>query len=257
MRKEERNILDYFFLLKSHFLLSNSYMFVGDNFSLVKKILKLISCKNGDYGCNNCWDCLKIEEEKHPDVFFVEPQLNTIKIENIKEAQRFLYLKSFHLERKILIIKPGIWTAEATSCLLKTLEEPPKNSFIGICIFKSEDVFDTIVSRCRRIFLPLKEREARECSFDLVFNFLKGEKIKFKDRKQFNDFLCTLILIARDHLMKSLNLDKLLINKNDYEIINSLSIRRTVKFLKTLLEICKVSQNVNETLALNLIKMQL
>jgi DNA polymerase-3 subunit delta' len=155
--EKERSILEYFSLLKRRFLLSNAYMFVGGNLSLVKKILKLISCKNSNYGCNNCWDCLKIEEEKHPDVFFVEPQLNTIKIENIKEAQRFLYLKSFRLERKILIIKPGIWTAEATSCLLKTLEEPPKNSFIGICVFKTEDVFDTIVSRCRCIFLPLKE----------------------------------------------------------------------------------------------------
>ena len=255
---QKQEILNYFSILKNRSLLGSSYLFVGDNFSIVGDIARLINCQN-DF-CGNCWDCKQIDKGTHPDLFVVEPEGLSIKIEAIREAIRFLSLKSFKLKNKVLIIKDAQCLGPAAAnAFLKTLEEPPKNCFIAVCSSKLEGMPPTIISRCRKIFLPPKPGEIDPSMIDSVVGFLRGENLEFKDRKKFVTFLWTLIMFLHDSLVsKATGLNNKLPKVNDYEIIlKPYSLSKMHNILKDILKIYSAGSSVNMNLALNLIRMKL
>jgi hypothetical protein len=255
---EKQEILNYFNILKTNSFLGSSYLFVGEDFSLVSDIAKLINCKN-DF-CNSCWDCKQIERGTHPDLFIVEPQELTIKIEQIREAIRFLSLKSFKLKNKILVIKNAQALSQAAAnAFLKNLEEPPKNSFIGVCTTKLEGILPTIISRCRKIFLPANEKAVELSMASSVVSFLEGGKVEFSDRKKFASFLWTLIVLLRNNLVEQTGYQNndLLKIKGCEIILKSYSIDRMHSILKDILMIYGAHDSININLALNLIRMKL
>lgn len=260
---EQDKILNYFSILKKHEIIGKSYLFVGDNFLLVKDIAKLVNCQEHKNSfCDSCWDCKKIEEGSHPDVFIVEPKTLSITIDSIRDCQQFLRLKSFRAKQKIVIIKEAETIAEtAASAFLKTLEEPPKNSLIFICTSKLEGLLPTIISRCRKVFLPFAEEEIEKSSIKYIFDFLKGEKLEFKDRSNFKAFLWTLIVILRDHMVSAVTHENRLLKAKDCEIILPLlqgrkayTIEQQGDILKDILKVYSAYNTINENLALNLIR---
>jgi hypothetical protein len=262
----EEKISNYFKLLKEKELIGPTYAFIGDDFSLVKDVIKIISCRQAEAFCGRCWDCEAIAEDKHPDVCLIAPQNLTITIENIREAQRFLSLKGFRLKKKIVLVKEAQSLGlEAANAFLKTLEEPPKNSFIAISTSKLEGLLPTIVSRCRKIFLPFQEKENPSVNLSLISSFLRGERIAFKDRSDFASFLWAFALLFRDYLIyEATHQNKELLKSSDYEIILQSSVRKrpyTLEelegILKETLRIYSVYNSINENLALNLLRMKL
>jgi len=264
---DDDKILNYFSLLKKRKILGKAYLFIGDNFSLVKNVAKLINCDNDEeHFCDICLTCKKIEELSHPDLFIVAPKTLSITIDSIRECQEFLRLKSFCAKRKIVIIKQAENIGEAAaSAFLKTLEEPPKNSLIFICTSKLEGVLPTIVSRCRKIFLPFKEAELDEACIKYVCDFLKGERFEFKDRKDFKNFLWAFIVVLRDYMVLAhSHKNNKLLARDSYEIILPLLQKRKgyapnkqSELLAELLSVYSVYNTVNENLALNLIRTKL
>ncbi len=255
---EKSEILNYFDILKKNSFLGSSYLFIGEDFSLVSDIAKLINCKN-DF-CNNCWDCRQIERGTHPDLFVVEPQELTIKIEQIREAIRFLSLKSFNLKNKVLIIKDAQSLSQAAAnAFLKTLEEPPKNSFIAVCTTKLEGMLPTIISRCRKIFLAPSERAFEPSMAGSVLDFLEGKNVEFSDRKKFASFLWTLIVLLRNDLVGKTGYQNndLLKIKGCEIILKPYTIDRMHSILKDILMIYGAHDTININLALNLIRMRL
>lgn len=255
-------IKQYFLTLKKNSLLGTSYLFIGDDFALVKQIFKLINCRDSEYSCGICWDCKKLEESSHPDLLIIEPEGMTIKIEAIREAQKFLVFKNFRLLRKILVVKEGDkLSPEGANAFLKTLEEPPRNCFIAICVPKLEGVLPTIISRCRQIFLPFSQgNDADLSAISVVLGFLKGEKVIFKDRRNFISFLWTLILILRDYLIVLVSgktNNRLLDNRECEIILQSYNLKQTSKILEETIKIYSVAGTINMNLGLNLIKINL
>lgn len=254
-------MLKYFKILKENNNIGTSYLFVGNNFSLVKKIIKIVLCKN-DYFCDNCWDCKAVEKNIHPDIFVVEPKNIQISIDDVREAQNFLSFKSFRLGKKVVIVKEAqSFGLEAASAFLKTLEEPPKNSFIALCSSKLDGILPTINSRCRKIFLPFCEDEKLNLNLGAIELFF-NERISFKERSEFASFLFTLAVILRDYLIyrlvgrKNLLLEKehfveifKILKNADYVDIVELS-----GLLETILRIYSAYNSINEKLALNLLK---
>lgn len=60
-------------------------------------------------------------------IFCIEPEGNSIKIEQIRELQKKIQEKPIISEKKVYIIdQADLMTKEAQNCLLKTLEEPPE-----------------------------------------------------------------------------------------------------------------------------------
>ncbi len=259
---DDNRIINYFSLLKEKNLLGTSYLFVGDDFSLVKDVVKLINCIEKEPFCGSCWDCKKIDEGNHPDVCVVEPDPITISIASIRQAQHALVLKSYRLPKKVVIIKGAeALGIEAANAFLKTLEEPPKNSFIAICASKLDALLPTVVSRCRKIFLPFKERSEDLAEASEIESFLEGERLRFKDRKQFASFLWTLILVLRDGLSAEIGQDNRLLKSSDYEPIlrqfRGRDPEDLVSAAQSVLKVYGAYQNVNQNLALNMIRQSL
>ena len=100
-----------------------------------------------------------------PNVSVVEPESKSrrILIEQIRELEHALHLKTLSGGRKVGIIfeadrlQPG-----GANAFLKTLEEPPANSFLLIVTATPEALLDTIRSRC--ISVPLRAPAGRDLS---------------------------------------------------------------------------------------------
>ena len=122
---------------------SHSYLFIGTE-GIGKKMIAKEFAK------------MLLSEENalinNPDFFFIEPDGNSIKIEQIREMQRKIIEEPIISTRKVYILdNSDKMTKEAQNALLKTLEEPPKFVVI-ILIGANENLFlTTIKSRCNII----------------------------------------------------------------------------------------------------------
>lgn len=132
---------------------SHSYMFVGTEGIgkrlIAKEFAKMILCTDENKYCSKCKSCMEFDSDNNPDFRIIEPDGNSLKIEQIREFQNKVAEKPIISNRKVYIINDSDkMTAEAQNCLLKTLEEPPEYVTI-ILIGSNESAFlDTIKSRC-------------------------------------------------------------------------------------------------------------
>ncbi len=254
----ERKIINYFALLKKREILGPAYIFIGSNSLVVNKLLKLINCRESQSYCGRCWSCRRVDDRHHPDLLVVEPEGLSIKVDSIRNAIRFLSLKGYYSSKKVLLIKDADkLTQESANLFLKTLEEPPGNSFIGLCVSKLEDVLPTINSRCRKIYLPFfSSHELKESSRPDKINpssFFFGRSQArpfpkaafFKERKDFALFLEDLVVSLHNQLKESLGSKK------------TLRPEKLIKGIEDIFRIYQAHNTVNINLALNLIKMRL
>ena len=257
---KRKEIIDYFSILKKRDSLGTSYLFIGEDYTLANDIFKLINCQNDLCFCGECWDCKAIDKSNHPDLFFVEPEGLTTKIDKIREGIRFLTLKSFRAKNKILVIKDAqSLSLGSSNAFLKTLEEPVKNSFIAIYTTKLEGLLPTIISRCRKIFLPFNEITEEESFLnDEVYTFLKGGQVDFKDRKKFGLFLNNFSDILLKYVVSKVkNQNNDLIETKGYEIfLKRFTIEKIQDMIDCVLKIYSTYNSVNIKLALNLIRMK-
>lgn len=133
--------------------ISHSYLFlgtegIGKNL-IAKEFAKMILCTNNDKYCNICKSCIEFSTDNNPDFKIIEPDGNSLKIEQIREFQSKVTEKPIISNKKVYIINDSDkMTQEAQNCLLKTLEEPPEYVII-ILIGSNENAFlSTIKSRC-------------------------------------------------------------------------------------------------------------
>ena len=148
---------------------SHSYMFVGiegiGKQLIAKAFAQMILCTNEtEKGCDKCKSCIEFQSQNHPDFLYIEPDGNSIKIEQIRYLQRKIQEKPIISNKKVYIINDADkMTQEAQNCLLKTLEEPPEYSTI-ILIGSNENAFlNTIKSRCMKLtFQPIGPEEIKQ-----------------------------------------------------------------------------------------------
>ena len=182
---------------------SHSYMFVGiDGIGkqlVAKKFAQAILCtKETEKSCNQCKSCIEFMSNNHPDFLYLEPDGNSIKIEQIRYLQRKIQEKPIISNKKVYIINDADkMTTEAQNCLLKTLEEPPEYGTI-ILIGSNENAFlNTIKSRCMKIsFRPIESKyikqymekiyEKKNISQNMLeaFQGSIGKAINLKDKKE-------------------------------------------------------------------------
>ncbi len=148
---------------------SHSYMFVGiegiGKQMMAKAFAQMILCTSEqEKGCQQCKSCMEFMSHNHPDFLYLEPDGNSIKIEQIRYLQRKIQEKPIISNKKVSVINDADkMTTEAQNCLLKTLEEPPEYGII-ILIGSNENAFlNTIKSRCMKIaFQPIENEYIKQ-----------------------------------------------------------------------------------------------
>lgn len=138
-----------------------SLLFIGPEgalkFSTAKNLAKSLNCLDRDFDfCNSCINCKKIDDLTHLDVHIYGLTQEHIKISDIHNLQKFINMRPYEAKKKIFIIKDADnLTNDAANCLLKTLEEPTKDSVIILTTSKVSKIFLTIISRCQRFYFGM------------------------------------------------------------------------------------------------------
>jgi DNA polymerase-3 subunit delta' len=143
----------------------NSYLFLG-NEGIGKKYValqfaKALNCleteAEGGDACDHCTSCKKIDHALHPDVLLIEPEGQTIKVDQVRQLQKELAYQPYEGKRRVCILTAADRMApHIPNTLLKTLEEPPLHTVIILLANNSRFVLPTILSRCQPVrFNPL------------------------------------------------------------------------------------------------------
>ena len=167
---------------------SHSYLFIGTE-GIGKKLIAEEFAKM----------LLAVKDtENSPDFSIIEPDGNSIKIDQIREFQKKVSEKPIISQRKVYIINDSDkMTVEAQNCLLKTLEEPPEFVTI-ILVGTNENAFlSTIKSRCmilhfeeiseEKILKYLEENYQIKINSQIMIKAFQGsigKAIELKDKQE-------------------------------------------------------------------------
>lgn len=143
---------------------AHAYLFVGPE-GVGKRYMALSFAKalnclqlEADY-CGHCPACQKIDRLSHPDLHLIEPEGNSLKIEQVRICQREIAFRPWEGRTKVVILDGADkMTPEAASALLKTLEEPPASTVLILTASSELSLLPTITSRCRLIRLGPLDR---------------------------------------------------------------------------------------------------
>jgi len=127
---------------------------------LATKMIKSLLCLNSVncIPCNQCKACKTYKAGAHPDYLEVtlEEEKQQISIAQIRNLSDFLTRsRSFDGYRVILLHPVERMNNNAANSLLKSLEEPTKNTIIILLANSISQVLPTIKSRCQQLFLPI------------------------------------------------------------------------------------------------------
>ena len=144
--------------------LAHAYLFIGPE-GVGKRLtaltlFKAMNCQSppepGDC-CEKCPSCVKVNSSNHADFIVVEPEGETIKIDQIRAMQKRLHFRPMEGGRRACILDSADCLNDAASnALLKTLEEPPQETHLFLITSRPHKLLPTILSRCQWVkFRPL------------------------------------------------------------------------------------------------------
>ncbi|MBQ2822218.1 MAG: DNA polymerase III subunit [Thermoguttaceae bacterium] len=157
--------------------IASTFLFLGPagigKRMLAERLAMTFQCEKNDprlmEPCGKCFSCRQALAHEHPDIIFVSKPEDKAFIPidffiGPKEARRQMGLctelakKPVYQKRKIAIIDDADFlNIEGANSMLKTLEEPPRNSIIILIGTSAARQLPTIRSRCQIVrFSPLK-----------------------------------------------------------------------------------------------------
>lgn len=107
-------------------------------------------------GCGECANCKSVLSGSHPDVKIILPSGLTYGVDEVKELMQSSALIPAIGQWNIFIMEDADrLTTVAANALLKSIEEPARNTMWILLAPSSQDVISTIRSRCRMINLRM------------------------------------------------------------------------------------------------------
>lgn len=147
-----KNIISLYNIRYFHYvLLIHSLPGIGDSL-LVQNIVQWFMCKKKNtMSCQKCYSCELVISKNHPDVYYLNKI--PIGIDDIRYVTNKINNFSQQNGEKIVYINIDKLTEFASHALLKTLEEPPKNSWFFLKTYNPKILLPTLKSRCIKLSL--------------------------------------------------------------------------------------------------------
>ncbi|MES2491271.1 MAG: AAA family ATPase [Pseudomonadota bacterium] len=134
-----------------------------------KALTAFIICEaRSGYACGQCRSCLQFTAGHHPNSVYLQRDVDDktgkekrdISIEQIRELGERLSLSSHYGQAKVAVVDPvDALNLNGSNALLKTIEEPPANSYLILISERPQALPATLRSRCQRFRMAAPARE--------------------------------------------------------------------------------------------------
>jgi DNA polymerase III delta' subunit len=117
-------------------------------------------CEHGR-ACGSCRSCVFAAKGDHPDILVIKAEEGKaeITVDHARALNAFLALTPHLADRRVSIIEAAEQlNRSAANALLKTLEEPPAESFVLLVSHAPAQLLPTIRSRCQQVHLQKPSR---------------------------------------------------------------------------------------------------
>ena len=150
-----------------HGRIAHAYLFEGDKgtgkHELSLWLAQRLFCQQvrEEEPCGTCVQCKRIEMGEHPNVRVIQPEGQSIKVDQIRQLQSEFSRKGFEKGMQIFIIQQAdTMNVSAANSLLKFLEEPEGEMLAILEVESLGKMLPTIQSRCQIIhFNPLNKQQ--------------------------------------------------------------------------------------------------
>lgn len=124
-------------------------------------LAQCLACESPIRGkaCGQCSACLRIEKRQSEALIELEPSGAQHKIEQIRTLLHDLSLSMGRRRRAVIIKDANLMTQQSANALLKTLEEPPENTFFILIAPSVTSVLPTIRSRTQVLQFSTLDRQ--------------------------------------------------------------------------------------------------
>jgi DNA polymerase-3 subunit delta' len=130
--------------------------------------------------CGHCMACAWMEQGSHPDFRLLEPGTpdragegeeegperkprTQISVEQVRALPDFIHMSSHRRGAKVVLIHPAdALNVNAANALLKSLEEPPPQTYFLLVAHRWHQLLPTVRSRCEQVVLAPPSREAAQ-----------------------------------------------------------------------------------------------
>ena len=140
----------------------NSLLFTGKTgiqmATAAEELARIANCESPADGpfrrmaCRKCRPCRKIDNRMHPDILRIFPEKDVIKISRIRELCNTLTVRPNEAFMRVVLFHDAeTMNTEAQNALLKTLEEPPRDTLFILMADNTASLLPTVVSRCRHV----------------------------------------------------------------------------------------------------------
>jgi DNA polymerase-3 subunit delta' len=141
-----------------------TFLFVGPHGVGKKKVAlgfaQALLCDTLRTACGVCGSCRRVAAGTHESLKIIASEGPQIKIEESREVIQFLNLQGITQRRVVVIDQVQTLNLQAANSLLKTLEEPPPETYFFLIAPSVAGVLSTIRSRSRVVsFHPLAAEE--------------------------------------------------------------------------------------------------
>lgn len=145
-------------------MLSHCYLLSGMDSEVINSfaylVIQEIFCLSDNAPCDNCINCNKISHSNMVDVITYPKGDKGLMVDDINEIVSDCFIRPVESKYKVYVLKNfDECTIQAQNKILKTLEEPPQNVIFILTATSVGLVLPTILSRSKKIDIPLLGRE--------------------------------------------------------------------------------------------------
>lgn len=132
-----------------------SYLYLGPKKPALKKAKKQAKLWLKTKKLDSCPDFFKLEAN------------GSIKISQVRDLIKKITQKSYQGEGKVVLINQAqLMTLSAQNAILKTLEEPPANTYLILTAPSQDRILPTIISRCQLV--KIRSKKAQKAKPEII-----------------------------------------------------------------------------------------